>query len=341
MKKVMLVELFSYHSECLYSQIKFLRYANVDLTLVVDERLKKIVEELELGIDILTFDFKKFSSLLKLRQLILKNGIDLVILNTMQGSVALKFSLLPFPKRIAIVGTLHDTSKLESSTGQKIISCRLNRFYTLSKYIRIPNIDNREFQSVYFNPCYFKEYEVEPLDKKDDIWITIPGSISLKRRDYDVLVKIAKYNKLNRQVKFILLGNMKKQDGEQLWEKIGKEGVKNRFITFDQFIPDSTFHSYLKMSDYLLPLIHPDTPAAKQYVQNKISGVFPLSQAYAITMLCHQMFSAVEGFDYPALFYQDVDQCVELINGLKKAEDFESPAYEEDRDRYLSLIGLV
>lgn len=332
MKKVALIELFNYHSECLYSQISFLKDANVDPLLVVDQRLEKIVRELDLDVNLFVFDFKKIQSLLQLRSLILKNKIEVVILNTMQGSAALKFSLLPFPKQIKRVGILHDTSKLETSLGQKIIVRGFRNFYTLGKYIQVP--DKPGLMTTYFNPCYFKKYETQPLDKQGNLWIVIPGSISYKRRSYDVLLDLAKHKGLKENVRFILLGNITKEDGLDFRSKIEAEGIQERFIVFDQFIPDGLFHSYLKAADYLLPLIHPDTPAAKQYTKNKISGLFPLAQAYGKTMLCHQIFEKVKDFEYPALFYQDIEGCVALVSAARKKEHSVFPHYEEDRKRY-------
>ena len=336
--RVVLIELFNYHSECLFSQVSFWKDAKVDVTLVVNKKLENIVNELNLGVDLITYDFKKIRSLLKLRSFILKNKTDVVILNTIQGSTALKFSFLPFPKQIKILGILHDTSKLQTSLGQKIIATRFNRFYTLGKYVQVIKAKREKYNTTYFNPCYFSDYKIEDVNKGDNTLITIPGSISFKRRSYDVMIELAKNRGLAENVKFVLLGNIKKEDGPQFLDIIVREGLEHRFIVFDQFIPGSLFYSYLSQSDYLLPLIHPETPAAKQYTKNKISGIFPLSQAFGKTMLCHRMFDAVEDFEYPKCFYNSVDECVSLITDSKKDSTFVLPNYEEDKERYLSLI---
>lgn len=340
MKKVLLVELFAYHHECLYPQIRFLKDAGVDLTLVANQKLKKAIDALELDFEVTYFDFNKLSSFFALRSFIIKNKFEIVILNTIQGSAALKFSLLPLPKWVKVVGTLHDTSKLETSVGQRMISKKYNRFYTLSKYIQTPPMEKMRLETTCFNPCYFKEYQLVNLNKGSEIWISIPGSVSWSRRDYDFLVEIAQHNDLNKNVKFIILGNINSQDGIILSEKIKELGIADHFILFDHFVADELFHSYLKSSDYLLPLIHPDTPSAKQYLTNKISGVYPLSLGYQKTMICHEMFSTVNNFDYPSVYYHDLDACVELINKQEQAKTKISPNYQEDKERYLSFIGL-
>lgn len=84
------------------------------------------------------------------------------------------------------------------------------------------------------------------LDKKGSVWVTVSGSISYKRRSYEVLMELANHKKLSRNVKFILFGNITKEDGMDFWGRVKAEGIEERFIVFDQFIPDEVFHSYLK-----------------------------------------------------------------------------------------------
>ena len=61
-----------------------------------------------------------------------------------------------------------------------------------------------------------------------------------------MLMELANHKKLSRNVKFILFGNITKEDGMDFWGRVKAEGIEERFIVFDQFIPDEVFHSYLK-----------------------------------------------------------------------------------------------
>lgn len=338
--KVALIELFNYHSEVLYSHIKFLKDANTEIIVFVDESSRKAMSDLGLNVDTYFFDFNKFSSLLALRTFIIKNNFDKVIVNTLQGSRALKFSILPFPKRIKFVGVLHNTSKLETSFGQKIISKCINRFFLLAKYVSVPENVSANIEVSYFNPCYFANYENRELSKGDEIWMTIPGGVSLRKKDFDFLIKLAQHPMLKENVRFVLLGNIKRDNGPELYEKLKEKNLLDRFKIFDSFIPNELFHSYIQQSDYLMPLIHPNTPQGEKFTKNKISGTFTLAMGYGIAMLCHKMFENIEGFEYSTLYYESLDQCVGLINSNEKSTVVNRADYEDDRNRYLSFIGL-
>lgn len=339
MKSVALVELFPYHSECLYAQLLFLQ-GHARVILICDVRLKPIIKTFGAIYDnCLLFDFRKLSSLFKLRSYLIRSKIDTVILNTAQGSVPLKFMLLPFPKRLHFVGIIHETQKLTDSFGQRLISRKMKSYYVLANYVNKLFPPNLGLQHQFFTPSFYPEFSIAELPhKQDDIWICIPGAIESKRRDYDYLLKLAKHPALNERVKFILLGNASLGEGASFIQKIEQQQLKHRFIYFQERVSDEVFYSYLKVVDYLLPLIHPEAHGAGDYTKTKISGMFPLSLAFQKTMLCHTLFSKVDGFDYNVLFYADSGQLVDIINKGKKVEYVHPVDFENNQSRYLSLL---
>ena len=125
MKSIALVELFPYHSECLYSQLLFMQ-GHARVVLICDQRLAPVIKTFgQVYDECVFFDFKEMSSLLKLRSYLIRNKINTVVLNTAQGSLPLKFMLLPFPKRIHFAGIIHETQKLTESFGQRLISRKI------------------------------------------------------------------------------------------------------------------------------------------------------------------------------------------------------------------------
>ncbi len=97
MKSIALVELFPYHSECLYSQLLFMQ-GHARVVLICDQRLASVVKTFgQVYDECVFFDFKELSSLFNLRSYLIRYKIDTVVLNTAQGSLPLKFMLLPFP----------------------------------------------------------------------------------------------------------------------------------------------------------------------------------------------------------------------------------------------------
>ncbi len=339
MKKIALIEFKTYHTECLYSQILFLQEGGYQITLICDKKVEKVISDFNRDITIISFDFSKFTSLLKVRSLLIKNNIQKVVLNTAQGNAALKFMMLHYPRWMHFFGIIHNTGKLDTSIGQKLISRKTDSYFVLSKYQYRHTQERKDLSFTYFNPSFFPEYNSDNIadEKGDKIWIVIPGALEYKRRDYNFLFDfLEKYkeDKLN----FILLGNGSRNDGPAIINKIKELKLERYFTFFNYFIPNNIFHSYLKKADCLFPLIHPETEGASSYRKNKISGMFPLSLTYNVPLLCHEIFRGVEDFDYPALFYNDKNDLINILNNSLKVEHSYTLSFEDEKNRYIQFL---
>lgn len=348
MKNVALIEFNTWHQECLYPQLLFLTESGYQVLLVNDIRKKEFIESLKLEdkCECLFFDFKKLKSFFQVRKELLSRGITDIILNTAQGSGALKFSLLPFFKKMNWAGTLHNIAKLDSSFGQKLIARKVKKYYLLADYLT-PNFPkDKGYTSAVFEPIFLPEVQAAALSKpQDEVWICIPGYVEYKRRDYDYLLTIAKQLKQEtegKKVKFVILGNAAKSDGPRLLEGIKTAQAEDYFITFDHFIPEDVYEAYIKQADLLLPLIHPETPGGKSYTNHKISGTFSLAAGYGKIMLCHAMFEGIDQFNYAALFYNTPEEFIKKVGELdatKQNIKIGQPDFEKNRKNYIALIN--
>ena len=337
MKKAALIEFYRYHHECLYSQILFLENSGYEVVLFCDEKVKPVIDGFNLNIEILFFDFKKLSSLFRLRKILIRRKFDNVILNTAQGNIALKFCLLPFPKNMHFAGNIHNLKKLGRSRGQAFISRKIKNYYVLDEYILPATKSYPQFNFAAYYPAFFPSFNlIEFTDKNKDVWICIPGSIEYRRRDYDSLIDIA--SNCDDDVKFILLGNASRGDGTDFIEKIKAADVADKFVYFEKFVNNRSFYSYIHASDYLLPLIHPNTPSVEDYKQFKISGIFPLAKAFRKTMLLHDLFKDVSDFNYSCKYY---NSNLELLNALSSEpldKETQPADFNSNRKKYLSLL---
>ena len=338
MKKICLIELYSWHSECLYSQILFLNKSGYNTCLVCDVRLKPIADDFRpLVADVIYFDFKKLGSLFKLWYFLIKNHIRKVIFNTAQGSIILKFMLLPFPKKMQFWGIIHSVNKLGKSTGQKIISRKVKRYYLLAEYLEnhFPQISKLQKQS--FSTAFSMPFEHQTYHEKgNNIWLCIPGNVEYKRRDYDFLLSAVRRADFPQNIKFILLGNSRKEDGQAIRQKIKSDGLSDFFIWFDKYIPDNIFHSYVQASDFVLPLIHGNL--TEIYAKYQISGTFVLSDVHGKTMLCDSVFQQVNGFQYNAFYYGNEDDFVRLLNEKPQALPARKVDFEKNRLKYVNFL---
>lgn len=307
-KKVVITELNPYHDECIYSQCLMLKKMGVEVVVIGNCRAEKRIRISLAGVaDELIFlpfgsGWNGMKSIFRFYRMMKSMGQIHLHFNTAQGNVAWKLFLLPFPKRISVTGVIHNVKKLKKSFGQKIITRQIKRYMLLSDLLLPAYKEACPRSSVTVYPIFYPKHKTQPLDKpKGEIWIVIPGGVSYGRRDYDLL--LSNETGYPRNVKFILLGNINRADGQVVLEKIRSRGLDSSFVVFNEYVPDDTFYSYVEASDYMMPLVHPDNSKYTKYVRDKISGTYDLAIAYRKPMLCPKEMKQYEDFADTALFY--------------------------------------
>ena len=315
MAKVALLELAGSHDECLYSQVLFLKKAGYQVTLVCSENLRGQVRTFP---HVEAFEFLSFRDkgaigqwklLLKLRNFLMREGFQKIIINTAYGKIIRNLLLLPFPSRIEFIGTAHSLPKLLHSSTQKLISRKIRKYFFLNDYLseQFRSSESTLNVSTYY-PIFFPEVKEVELDKpEEEIWVCIPGQLEIKRRDYPTLLNALGKVRPKANIKFILLGrsNHRYSNAIEVVEMMKSKGLENQFVLFESFIENNLFHTYLLRSDYILPLIHPNNMGGSSYLRNQISGAFNLAFAYRKPLLMEQAFSAYEDFKDSSLFYKE------------------------------------
>lgn len=337
-KKAALLEIYDSHAETLYSQLLFLKKGGFETTLIVSEKQRDQVAEFKSGIEIIFVQTsgKKglalWKELWKIRGILMDRGFTHVIFNTAHSNPVRNFCLLPFPDRIQFFGTLHGVNKLEGSFTQKIISRRIPNYfllidYMLEKAMKVPH-DGLHFAVYYpiFHPD-FKQVSI-PEKKPGEIWIAVPGSVEYKRRDYlSILEPFASLTK-KPNVRFLLLGNGYHEhgNGKDLLERIKALDIEDYFTFFNGFVPNELLHGYLKVCDAVMPLIHPINADMEKYLENQISGSFPLAFAYKKPLLLHDYYQRYQDFRETGIFY-DLENLKEFFENLES----ELAAFDQNR----------
>lgn len=326
MRNVALIELTESHGECIYSQALFLHNSVDTLHLIIHEKLE----------DQTNFDLKiknrffisyenKFLERIKtffcIRKYLLKNDIDTIIFNTATGRLIQEL-LLFIPKKINCIGSIHDGRKLVKSSTQKSISKKMNGYYILNDYIKdyliSKNVNNIKVQPYY--PIFFPPIETDKINKdKNEFWITIPGKVEQKRRNYLSLIESLSKSTLSENIKFVLLGpaNHFNGDGKLILEKINENGLSKNFIMFDGFINNSTYFAYIEKSDMIMPLVEPGNEFYETYKYSQITGSYNLAFGYKIPLLYHQDLSHINDLKNFGISYNHstlIDTLIECIN---------------------------
>ena len=323
-KKVLVVEFNNWHDECLYTACSFLRAEGCSFSLVLNEKLEKRVGKEIYGDEEPVFlPFKglgnMFSSFRKIRRMLKDGGYTHLYLNTAQGSVAWKFFLYGISSGIKVSGVIHNIAKLDGSFGQRVITRRIDH-YVLLNDILLDSYRKRCKKPVsVLYPVDYPEYASVAVDKPDnEVWIAVPGEMSLMRRDYNsIIYPGAVYD---RNVKFIFLCNSHRSDGEELLARIGEYSLNGNMVTFDKFVDNAVFFSYIKKCDYIMPLVCPSKEVYAKYLTDKISGTYNIAFAYRKVMLCPKEMAVYEDFSDTSLFYDETAVC-DFVNSLKPMPD--------------------
>lgn len=326
-KRIVLIELYGGHFECLYSQYYYLKNEGYKIYLIARKKAFFKLSDMEFE-DRFLFEadsyLKWLKTLFSIRSFLKKNDIDLGVINTAENNRVR--DLLLFCNVIPYTGIIHHIKKISSSFTQKIISKKIKQYLTLNDYLsdiinQANNISVRV--STLYSIVYPTPLNNSVIKPKDEIWIAVPGSIELKRRNYkDLITSVSKANLT--KIKFLFLGKGDRKDIATIKKDINDLEVNDRFIIFDKFLDNNTFFSYLNLCDYIIPLIHEDL--SQEYRYNRISGCFNIAFGLKKPILMENNFSNIDDFKPYSIFYKHH----ELTYTLQQIE--------KDNEKNISLL---
>lgn len=331
---IALVEFNPFHDECLYSQIRFIKSrSNNKVFLIFNHKLKSRLDFWQ-EID----GHKSISSnqwiigYFGIVRYLKKNKIDVVVFNTVHSPQV--YSLLKYSSFLncRFYGLVHDLKDLTMAKS-KLLDNKLCGYFLLNDFLveraREKNLTSIKLASFY--SIFFPETSISGIEKKEEeIWVAIPGLMEPWRRDYQRLIDALKINKLEPHVKLLFLGKSTDRKGKRLNLRTEIENLSSgdQFLFWDGFIEPNTFHAYLRMSDYLLPLLHQATKAGERY-KDKITGLYNLGFSHGKRFIMEDFLSSFADFRSTALFYSSDDDLVEVLIKLAKPDGV-SP-YTEDK----------
>lgn len=354
-KKIVLIELTSYHEECLYSQIRFLKDANYDVHLIINPKFKENI--VLYGIDTNNTKFldprgastflKRIFNWFKTYSYILRNNFDTIIFNTASSNKETIALVSLLPKRIKCHGSIHNLKKLNDSFSQKIISKRIKDYFVLNDFLvdsMEPN--EKEIKLHPYYPIYFPVYPASKvLNNKTDIWICIPGEVNYKRRNYDVVLEAFSQLKMNSpNLKIIILGKMnsKNPDVATFTNRVKELNLTPYMVTFENFIENELFHNYIQASDYIMA---PVSNTEQNYLKYKITGAYNLAFAYKKPLITPKEMSVMPDLNENSYFYEDSESLLELFKSIannsletKNLYTHEKWNYPYQLKQYLRLI---
>ncbi|MCU0437481.1 MAG: hypothetical protein MUC49_06155 [Raineya sp.] len=311
LKKALLVEFGTSHTELFYTHIRILKDSGYQLYGFFNEQLKGRFQESEFT-EVQFFNEKQLSIRKQAKtalEICKKNHIQLIIDNSAHSN-QLKWLALRtlFNSKIQIVGVCHYLQKLTKSLSQRIISLKVKKYFILSDLLRESTQIPSHVQIKTLYPIFFpKIQENRHIDKKQDVlWIGICGSVLFSRRDYHYFLEALRiggdaFQKMN--IQFVLLGSMETEDGQTLLQEVRNQGLEASMIFFQGFIDEATYEAYLEKMDALLTLVHPHLPEHAEYLNNKISGTYNLAFAWKKPLILEKKFAKYKEFQGLSFYY--------------------------------------
>ncbi len=228
---------------------------------------------------------------------------------------------------IAQAGVIHNLAKLKRFSWLQWRMLGYLRFFWVLRpglYERLPERYRARSDYLWvgaYPPSL--EAQIPPLTPDANrVWIAIPGRIEYKRRDYRMILEVLERLRAREGFQFVLLGASQAaySDYADFFRLVREKRWEANFISFSEMLPFPLYHAYLRVSRAVLPLIHPHRYAEHRvYIDEQISGSFPLAQAHRKPLFLHRSFSSERDLADCSFFYDDADGLAHLLDSL--AED--------------------
>lgn len=337
---VLIVELGGSHMENVYTIVHLFYLKKQPVYFIANEGLNNLIKEKEkisgiyLVPDKLNTANEQLNVLRKIKSVVKEKNINTIIFGTTEIKPVRNILLL-LPN-VNLVGILHDALKLDSSpTFKYIYSLRLHKYMVFGNFIR-SNLKKHPKKNLYpFFPVYFPKPAHNPLVKNpEEIWIAVPGVVKSERKDYIPLLKKILEAKLPENIKLIFLGKADRDESEikSLIEKINS--IKQKVVTFDDYLEYDIFHHYLAKTDFILPLLKINDDFF--YGNSRISGAFNLAYSYQLPLLLPASYKKnTDLIDY-SLYYNTTNELYELLQLIseRKVESRQIRKAYEVKDQF-------
>ena len=351
MEKIAIVEFGGSHDECLMSQFIALKEKGMHLTFVSTQEMYNRNAFLHIYIDeFKSIQFsgkaiKDFSLMRKLNAYIKSKHITKVILNTAQGA-HIRNLCLTAPKSIEFIGIVHTLKKFQGSFTQRLINLKIKKYFVLNDFFLTKINVQKGIHIESFYPLRFPQFDSQLEKKNDEKWITIIGGVENRRKDLIGSIPLMQ-ELVSRGYHFIFLGKSDFNHPDVIYfnQFLNDAGIEKEVKLFDSFVSPTLFDAYLKATDLIWPMVHPNTQSANEYFKNQISGAMNVSFAYKIPMLIHQEY-CIQWEDFSnSINYNFENFAFKVKEGFEKKEEIQralretkkfDPSYQEKK--YLEFI---
>lgn len=350
-KNVAVVEIGGSHDECLLSQFYALKHAGFNIHFIGTEELwlrnpwfHALVDRF-LPIKVAQGALADFMTMRRLNGYFTAEKIEKVLLNTAQGGHVRNLCLTA-NKATEFIGIVHTLRKFNGSFTQKVISRKIKKYFVLNTFFLDYIEPQKGIRVEAFYPLRFPLFNAPPLEKKSFVQIAVIGGVENRRKDLMGSLPLME-SILDLDVRIVFLGKSdpKKEEVFQFKKALEERGLQENVILFDDFVDAQHFDEVLQSTDFIWPMVHPDTESAKEYFSHQIPGALNVALAYKIPLLVHSAYVSTwidlrDAAPYALeTFRRDLQMAIEkqliLCDKLSKKQEY-TPAFQEAK--YLRFI---
>jgi hypothetical protein len=297
-KNVAVVEIGGSHDECLLSQFFALKQAGCRIHFVGTEELWQRNQSFYSLVD--TFvpikvgqgSIADFMTMRRLNGYFNAHHIEKVILNTAQGGHVRNLCLTA-KKSTEFIGIIHTLRKFNGSFTQKVISRKVKKYFVLNTFFleHIPPQKGIRLEAFY--PLRFPTFEQSSRETNTFTQIAVIGGVENRRKDlFGSLTLIESISDLNIRIVFLGKSDPSKEEVIAFKKALEEKGWQEKVILFDEFVDAQRFDEVLTSTDFIWPMVHPETDSAKEYFRNQIPGALNVSLGYKIPLFVHRAYAS-------------------------------------------------
>lgn len=297
-ENVAVMEIGGSHDECLLSQFFALKQRGCRVYFIGTEAVwlrntcfHALVDEFY-PVKLAQGALADFLTMRRLNGYFESHNIRKVILNTAQGGHVRNLCLTA-KKSTEFIGIIHTLRKFNGSFTQKVISKKIKKYLVLNDYF-LTQIQPSAAQSITsFYPLRFPDFNTSLSENKSGKQITIIGGVENRRKDLAGSIGLMK-QLLDLDLHFVFLGKSdpNNEGVQQFKETLRENGLLNRVTMYDYFVDEKEFDRVVKQSDFIWPMVHPETESAKEYFRNQIPGALNVSLGYKIPLFVHRAYAS-------------------------------------------------
>ncbi len=292
-ENVAVIEIGGSHDECLLSQFFALKQRGCRVCFIGTEAIWlrntsfHALVDVFIPVKLAQGALADFLTMRRLNSYFQVHNIRKVILNTAQGGHVRNLCLTA-KKSTEFIGIIHTLRKFNGSFTQKVISKKIKKYLVLNDYF-LTQIQPAEGQKISaFYPLRFPSFDISPSDNKSSKQITIIGGVENRRKDLVGSVGLMKQLE-DLDLHFVFLGKSdpNNEGVQQFKETLRENGLLDHVTMYDHFVDEKEFDRVVKQSDFIWPLVHPETESAVEYFRNQIPGALNVALGYKIPLLVH------------------------------------------------------